>query len=102
MILIKTKIYIKYIELIILIGMFYRFFSKKIYMRSNENMKFLSIKRKVLKPFYNLKRNYRDRNECIYKKCKYCKKLLNLPIPNSIGIKQFKCPKCKKTLKCWF
>lgn len=87
------------IELIILVVMFYRFFSKKIYRRSNENVKFLKIKNMLLKPFYSLKRNYRDRNKCIYKKCKYCKKLLKLPIPYSRGKKEVKCPKCKKTFK---
>ena len=87
---------ISIIELVIFIVMFYRFFSKKIYKRSTENVKFLKIKNNLLKPFYILKRNYRDRNECIYKRCKYCKKLLKLPIPSSRGKKIIKCPKCKK------
>ena len=91
----KTNI-LSIIELIIFTIMFYRVFSKKIYKRSNENVKFLKIKGKLLKPLYILKRNYRDRNICIYKRCKYCKKLLRLPIPNNRGIKTIKCPKCKK------
>lgn len=95
---IKSNI-ITIIELIIFIVMFYRFFSKKIYKRSTENVKFLKVRDSLLKPFYILKRNYRDRHECIYKKCKHCKKLLKLPIPESIGIKTVKCPKCKKLFK---
>ena len=92
---IKSNI-ISIIELIIFIVMFYRFFSKKIYKRSTENVKFLKIKNNLLKPVYVLKRNYRDRNECLYKRCKHCKKLLKLPIPSSRGKKIIKCPKCKK------
>lgn len=95
---VKSNI-ISIIELIIFIIMFYRFFSKKIYKRSNENVKFLRSRGKLLKPFYIIKRNYRDRHECIYKKCKHCKKLLKLPIPESMGIKVVKCPKCKKVFK---
>ena len=64
---IKSNI-ISIIELIIFIVMFYRFFSKKIYKRSTENVKFLKIKNNLLKPVYVLKRNYRDRNECLYKR----------------------------------
>lgn len=102
-ILVIINLYIKsnilsIIELIILIIMFSRFFSKNIYKRSNENVKYLNIKRKILKPFNNIKKNYKD-NEYIYKKCRHCKKLLKLPIPYSRGIKEVKCPKCKKTFK---
>ena len=77
--------------------MFYRVFSKKTYKRYNENQNYLNFKKKILKPFKILKRNYNDRNEYIYKRCKHCKKLLKLPIPDKKGKKSVKCPKCKKT-----
>lgn len=92
---IKSNI-LTYIELIIIIIVLYRFLSKKIYVRSNENKKFLKLKNKCLKPFKAIKRNYKDRNEWIYRRCKHCKKLLKLPIPNKRGKKTIKCPKCKK------
>ncbi len=92
---IKSNI-LNILELIIFIVMFYRVFSKKIYKRSNENIVFLKLKGKILKPYYIVQRNYRDRNICIYKRCKHCKKLLKLPIPISRGKKIIKCPKCKK------
>lgn len=77
--------------------MFYRFFSKKIYKRSNENQKYLKIKNNLLKPFKNFKRNMKDK-DYIYKKCNNCKKTLRLPLPYERGIKHTKCPNCKKKL----
>lgn len=94
---IKNRI-LTIIELIILFIMFYRMLSKKIYKRSNENQIFLKIKKKLLKPFRNIRRSIKDK-EYVYKKCKYCKKLLKLPIPYKKGIKEVKCPKCKKNFK---
>jgi len=95
--LIKSDI-LTILELVLLIIMFYRMFSKKIYKRSNENQLYLKIKKKFLKPFRNIRRNIKDK-EYIYKKCKHCKKLLKLPIPYSKGIKEVKCPKCKNSFR---
>lgn len=82
------------IEFITIFIMVYRALSKKIYIRSNENQKYLKIKRKISKWFENIK----DKNH-IYKKCRYCKTILKLPLPDKIGIKHVKCPKCKKKNK---
>lgn len=93
--------FIKYIELFIIVVMFYRVLSKNIYRRSDENIMFLKIKRKVLKPFDRLKKwIYRiiDKNY-IYKKCRKCKTVIRLPLPDKIGIKSVKCPNCKKRNK---
>ena len=49
--------------------MLWRSLSKNIYARSKENQKYLKIKKKLVKPFSNLKRNINDK-EHIYKKCK--------------------------------
>jgi len=92
------------LELLVIIIMFYRFLSKNIYTRSNENQKFLKVKNKLLKPFINIKRNMKDK-EHIYKKCHKCKKTLKLPLPSKRGIKHAKCPHCGKrvtifTFKC--
>lgn len=85
------------IELLIVMIMFYRFFSKKIYTRSKENQIFIKYKKKVLKPFINMRRNFKDKNN-VYKKCKYCKKTLKLPLPDKMGIKHVKCPNCHKKI----
>ena len=87
------------IELIIVIIMFYRFLSKNIYTRQKENKEYLKLKKKVLKPFNTIKRNYKDRDYYVYKKCKYCKTTLKLPLPKKRGIQYVKCPKCKKRIK---
>ena len=97
-IFINSKI-LTIIELIIVIIMFYRFLSKNIYTRQKENKEFLKLKKKVLKPFNNIKRNYKDRDYYVYKKCKYCKTTLKLPLPKKRGIQRVKCPKCKKRIK---
>ena len=90
-IFINSKI-LTIIELIIVIIMFYRFLSKNIYTRQTENKEFLKLKSKVLKPFNN-------RDYYVYKKCKYCKTTLKLPLPKKRGIQHVKCPKCKKRIK---
>ena len=82
------------LELFVIFVMFYRFFSKNIYKRNLENKKYLKIKKKLLSPFKNLKRNLND-DEHIYKKCHKCKTTLKLPVPYKRGIKHAKCPNCK-------
>jgi len=86
------------LEFLVLFILFYRILSKKIYKRSNENQIYLKLKKKILKPFRNIRRNIKDK-EYVYKKCKHCKKLLKLPVPYKKGIKEVKCPKCKKHFK---
>ena len=83
------------LELIIIVTIFYRLFSKNIYKRSNENQKFLKMRNKLLKPFSNIKRNIKDKDH-VYKKCPKCKTVLKLPVPTERGIKHAKCPNCKK------
>lgn len=86
-----------YIELLVVIIMLYRMFSKNISKRRKENKKFLSIKSSVMKPFQTWGKQLRDKNN-IYKKCSKCKTVIRLPLPNNYGIKHVKCPKCKKKL----
>ncbi|MBQ8681685.1 MAG: hypothetical protein IJ509_02100 [Bacilli bacterium] len=87
------------LELLVIFIMFYRFFSKKIYTRRKENDKYLELRSRFLKPFNNLKRNYKDRDYFVYKKCSKCKTTLKLPLPSRRGIQQVKCPKCKHRMK---
>ena len=53
----------------------------------------------MLKPFDILKRNIKDRRYHVYKKCRHCKTILKLPLPNKRGLKKVKCPECKKKNK---
>lgn len=96
-IFINSKI-IYVLEFTILFLIFYRFLSKKIYKRSNENQAFLKIKKNITNPFKNIERNKNDKQH-VYKKCYKCKTTLKLPLPSKIGIKKAKCPKCGKRIK---
>ena len=86
------------LEIIIVFIMFYRCFSKKIYKRSDENVAFLKLKKNLLKPFNNIKRNLKDKDH-IYKKCHKCHTTLKLPLPMNRGIKKAKCPNCGQKVK---
>lgn len=94
---VKSNI-INFIEIFIIVIMFYRFFSKKIYVRSKENQKFLKIKKSFIKPFANIKRNIKDK-EHVYKRCSKCKTVLKLPLPSKRGFNKAKCPHCKNSVK---
>ena len=100
-----NSIILEYLELLIVLFTFYRFFSKKIYKRSNENQIFLKLRNKFSKPFKgivnsfkNKLKNIKDKNY-IYKKCHKCGTIIRLPIPDKYGIRHVKCPKCKKRQK---
>ena len=86
------------LELLILIIVIYRFLSKKIYQRNNENKIYLKFLGKISKPFTNIRRNIKDKDH-IYKKCHNCKTTLKLPLPLKRGIKTSKCPGCGKKVK---
>ena len=87
------------IELIVVVIMFYRVLSKNIYTRQKENRTYLKLKKEVLKPINNIKRNFKDRDYYVYKKCHKCKTTLKLPLPKKRGIQHVKCPKCKNKIK---
>lgn len=86
------------LEWIVVILLFYRFFSKNISSRRKENQQYLKLKKKVLKPIQNIKRNYREKDIYVYKKCLKCKTTLRLPLPAKKGIQHVKCPKCKNKI----
>jgi len=91
-IFVRSKI-LSVIQLLLIASILFRPMSKKIYKRSNENVRFLKIKDKMTKPFTNIKRNFNDKDH-IYKKCHKCKTTLKLPLPSKRGIKHAKCPHC--------
>lgn len=85
------------IELFLVIIILFRFLSKNLSKRREENKKFLKLKNNFVKPFKNIIKQIKDKNN-IYKKCFKCKTVLRLPLPEKRGIKHVKCPKCKKKL----
>lgn len=87
------------LELLLFIIIIFRFFSKNIKKRRKENDKYYKIKEKLKKLFKNISRNYKDRNDYIYRKCHKCKTILRLPLPPKRGFRYAKCPKCKERVK---
>lgn len=83
------------IEIVLFLLLLFRFLSKNIYARSNANTKYIKFKKKLFKPFENIKRNKQDKDH-VYKKCHHCHKTLKLPIPYERGIKHVKCTHCHK------
>lgn len=88
------------IELFIITITFYRMFSRNIRKRKKENKIYLGIINKFKKKFELIGKKWRDRNTHMYKKCKYCKTVLRLPLKK--GTHTVKCPNCKKRfeVKC--
>ena len=79
--------------------MFSRVFSKNIAKRKRENRFYLKVRSNIRKPFQNIKRNWKDRHDFVYKKCHKCKTTLRLPLPSERGIQNTTCPKCKTEMK---
>lgn len=90
-----------YLELLIIIIIFYRFFSKNISQRRKENNLYLNIQKKILTNFQKIKNTFLTRKNTtnnIYKKCPSCQTTLKLPLPTQRGLKHTKCPKCQKRI----
>ncbi len=82
------------IQLGLLIYMFFRVFSKNIYKRQRENLKYLELSKKP-KAFFALTKNkFRDRNTHVYKTCPACKSTLRLPKVK--GKHTAVCPRCAR------
>lgn len=81
------------LSLVLLFVMFFRVFSRNIYKRQRENVKFLSIYNKVKR---KLKIRKYDPYH-VFRKCPKCKTTLRLPRRN--GKHTVCCPKCKTDFK---
>ncbi len=85
---------IHYLALAVLIYMMFRFFSKNIYKRQEENRKYRAIREKARK-WINLQKNkFKFRKTHIYRKCPSCN--ANIKLPKIKGNHICNCPKCKK------
>ncbi len=57
----------------------WRFMSKNLFKRRQENSKYLRIKRGIVDYFRLCRDRFRDRKTHIYRRCPNCKKILRLP-----------------------
>jgi hypothetical protein len=78
---------------LLIIIAYYRYFSKKIYVRSNENQKYLAIQNKVFRRFNNQKEAFKNRKESVYFRCPECKQQLRAP--RGKGKIKVTCSKCQ-------
>lgn len=88
---IKSSI-ISLVEIVCLIVVFYRLFSKRIYVRSNENQKYRSFIQKCKHPIINIKQFMSDRKTYKYITCKNCRKKMR--VPRGHGKVRVTCPAC--------
>lgn len=72
---------------------YYRFFSKKIYVRANENQKYLNWTGKWKKQVNYLKERFQNRNTYTYFSCPECKQ--HLRAPKNKGTIKVTCSSCK-------
>lgn len=84
------------LEFLICMYALYRMLSRNIYKRQMENAKFLKLWSRVYPSFSNVGRRFRDIKTNRYRKCKYCKKTLRLPIKT--GKHTVICPCCKNKI----
>lgn len=81
-------------EYLVLIIFIFRFVSKNVYKRREENGKYLKIKNSAVSFLKLYKNKWKDRKTHVYKKCPHCKSVLRLPkVKGEHGVS---CPCCKK------
>ena len=83
-----------WLNLLICFFIIYRMFSKNVYKRQKENIKFLRIKDKLKGKVKLSRRKWKDRKTHIYRKCPNCKAEVRLP--KKKGKHVCTCPNCKK------
>lgn len=81
---------------VLLIWGMFRAFSKNIYKRQQENIKFMQLTDKAKRKFNMTKTMLTDKEHC-YKKCPKCKTVLRLP--KKKGEHTAQCPKCRESFK---
>ena len=85
------------LSLAVAVLVIFRFFSRKIFKRSEANTKYLRIKNGITE-FFNLQRlKFKERKTHLYKKCPHCKKVMRLARVN--GKHTVRCPMCGETFK---
>lgn len=85
---------IAFVEIALMVWMFFRILSRNIYKRRAENEKFLKITKKPRDYFALQKSKRRDRKTHVYKTCPACKS--NLRFPRQKGKHMAVCPRCAR------
>ncbi len=88
-----TKLPLTVISYLLIAFELYRFFSADIYRRTNENLKYDALKKRVIDWFRLEKNKIRDRGTHRYLKCPTCR--ANLRVPRGRGKISVTCPVCK-------
>lgn len=91
-IFIKSQI----LSLLTLVGLaisYYRLFSKKIYVRSNENQRYTAWWFKISQPLKRKSSQFKNRKAYRYFTCKSCKQQIR--VPKNRGKIMITCPKCQ-------
>lgn len=85
--------FISLVEMCIFGYMMFRFLSKNVYKRQQENRLYAKYADKPIKFVKLLKCMWRDRKTHVYKKCPSCRN--NLRLPKQVGKHTVECPCCK-------
>lgn len=93
--------YLTILTLAIMIGTFYRTFSKNITARQAENQKYLEISHPIKSKGKLFMRRFKDSRTHRYRQCQKCETILRLP--RKRGTHRAHCPKCSNSfeVKIW-
>ena len=83
------------ISYLLLILTYYRLFSRKIYVRTTENQKYLAFQKKLFGRFSHQKAAFKDRHTHVYFRCPECKQQLRAP--KGRGKIKVTCSNCHQT-----
>ena len=84
---------LRWAAILLLILVYYRFFSKKIYVRSNENQKYIGLVTAGQKKVNYVKERVQNRKSHVYFSCPECKQ--HLRAPKNRGTIKVTCSKCQ-------
>ncbi len=79
----------------LMVWTFFRMFSRNIYARNRENLKFLAAKKKFTSFWKLLFDRVKDSPKKVYKRCPSCRAIVRLPRKG--GKHSATCPKCRKS-----
>ena len=94
---IKIRYAFLFMELALLVFLFFRVFSKNIEKRSKENERWLAVENKIKKQFRILRDRWKFRKTHVFKKCPKCKAVLRLK--RIKGTHSVTCPHCNEKFK---
>lgn len=83
-----------FLAFILLIWSWFRSFSKNIYKRQAERLKYMTIKNRINQKFRLCRNIWRDRKTHRYYKCPHCKTIARISKPGKVKAITIHCPKC--------